>query len=307
MPKKTIHFMGILANVDISILKVSLGRSFKVEGVDQVEGLNLIDSFEELQAQQLATKLFEFPVLNESEGKLYFVSNFFDVKREESYMPLGLSSEVVKFDKEHVNNYLKPKIRLMRLFKEGNICMPLIYYYFLDNGVPKLIMRWSRPPPISRESYTLEDSEVPELLKFVQETQLPFSEPSLELAFDNFDLSYETDTMNLAFLSLMIGLETLFNQGEQELRYSIPRNAAVLLGENAEDSKRIFHEVRDLYDKRSRIVRTGKSRIINEEDLSKLRYYIRESIKESYKIGMDKDDLMELLNSCGFGQRTWKI
>jgi hypothetical protein len=102
MPKKTIHFMGILANVDISILKVHLGRSFKVEGVDQVEGLNLIDSFEELQAQQLATKLFEFPVLNESEGKLYFVSNFFDVKREESYMPLGLSSEVVKFDKEHV-------------------------------------------------------------------------------------------------------------------------------------------------------------------------------------------------------------
>lgn len=184
--------------------------------------------------------------------------------------------------------------------------MPLTYYYFFDNGVPKLIMRWSSPPPISRELYTVGDLEIPELLRFVQETELPFSEPFLELAFESFNLSYETNNINLAFLSLMIGLDTLFSRGEQELRHSTSRNAAVLLGENAEDSKGIFREVRDLYDKRSKIVHTGKSRIIDNEDLSKLRYYIRESIKEIHRMGMNKDELTDLLNSCGFGKRVWK-
>ena len=87
--------------------------------------------------------------------------------------------------------------------------------------------------------------------------------------------------------------------------YRISRNAAVLLGKDKEDSKTIFSEIKDLYDKRSKIVHTGNSNIINEEDLLKLRHYVRESIKEIIKVDKNKDELLELLNSCGFGEKSW--
>lgn len=103
----------------------------------------------------------------------------------------------------------------------------------------------------------------------------------------------------------MISLETLFNPGRQELRYRVSRNTAVILGKEKEDSEKIFREIKKLYDKRSDIVHTGKSNTINEEDLLKLRHYVRESIKEIIKIDKNKDELLELLNSCGFGEKSW--
>ena len=132
-----------------------------------------------------------------------------------------------------------------------------------------------------------------------------FKESFLQLAFGNFELSYQIHDRNLSFLSLMISLETLFNPGHQELRYRVSRNTAVILGKEKEDSKTIFREIKDLYDKRSKIVHTGNSNIINEEDLLKLRHYVRESIKVINNIGETKDELLEILNSCGFGERSW--
>jgi len=102
------------------------------------------------------------------------------------------------------------------------------------------------------------------------------------------------------FWALIVSLETLLNPGKHEVRYRISRNAAVLLGKNREDSKKIFSEVRELYDKRSVIVHTGKSDIIKKEDLSKLRYYVRDSMKKLYK--MDKDEILGMLNLYGFGE-----
>jgi hypothetical protein len=214
-------------------------------------------------------------------------------------------SEVAKFDNNLVHGYLNPVIRLMRLFKEGNICIPLKYYFFIDNNAPKSFIRQSTGLYISSEpKYTLENSELPDLQRFIQNTKLPFKESFLQLAFENFELSYQTHNINLSFLSLMISLETLFNPGGQELRYRVSRNTAVLLGKEDKDSKMIFSEIKDLYDKRSNIVHTGKSNI-NNEDLLKLRHYVRESIKEINKIGKSKNKLLDLLNSCGFGERPW--
>jgi len=158
---------------------------------------------------------------------------------------------------------------------------------------------------VSPGLYTLEKSEIPDLQGFIQNTKLPFKEPFLQLAFENFELSYQIHNINLSFLSLMISLEPLFNPGSQELRYRISRNTAVLLGKENEDSKMIFSEIKDLYDKRSNIVHAGKSNIINNEDLLKLRHYVRESIKEINKMCKSKSELLDLLNSCGFGDRPW--
>ena len=67
-----------------------------------------------------------------------------------------------------------------------------------------------------------------------------------------------------------------------------------------EDSERIYIEMKKFYDMRSNIVHRGKADI-NNNDVLKLRYYARESIKKIYRLNKDKDDLLALLNSRGFG------
>jgi len=154
----------------------------------------------------------------------------------------------------------------------------------------------------SQPKYTLETSEIPNLQKFIEDIKLPFEKSFLQLAFENFELSYQTSNLNLAFLVLMIALESLFNPGLGELKYRISRNLAVLLGNSKEESKNIFTEIGKLYEERSKIIHGGRKYFTTRENLLKLRHCVRESIKEIFRIGKDKKTLLDLLNSRGFGK-----
>ena len=308
MSKKEIHFMAILSNTDSSILNVKLDHGFKIHAIPETEGFEIISALEHLPLMQSSRRLF-MDLCSISDKKFYYIGNSFErysQKNEDRHNLLAFSSEVVACQKK-VNDYLEPVIRLMRLFKEGNVCMPVTYYYVIDNNTPRAFSMLGRGYYVSRELYALKSSEISDLQVFIQNTKLPFKESFLQLAFENFETSYHISNVNLSFLSLMISLETLFNSGEGELRYRISRNTATLLGKDKKDSKKIFSEVKDLYDKRSNIVHTGKPNITNNEDLLKLRYYVRESIKEINKIGKSKAELLDVLNSCGFGEKLSEL
>ena len=104
---------------------------------------------------------------------------------------------------------------------------------------------------VSTESYTLEDSELEEINNYISTIELPFKENYLQIAFESFNLSYDTPIKELSFLSLMISLESLLNPSDnRELRYRISRNIAVLLGKDKKDSERIFSETKKFYDMR---------------------------------------------------------
>ena len=240
MSKKEIHFMGLLANIDTSILNVKLDHGFKICDISEEKGVTLLSIFEGLPFMEIYKKIMDFHC--RSGKKLYYVDNSFesDVEMSDDGMLTSFPSEAAEFNNNLVHGYLNPVIQLMRLFKEGNICMPSMYYFFVDNNTPKSFMRTGTQLYVSSELYTLESSEIPDLQRFIQNTKLPFKESFLQLAFENFELSYQIHDINLSFISLMIGLETLFNPGEQELRYRISRNTAVLLGKEKEDSKMIF-------------------------------------------------------------------
>lgn len=299
--------MAILSNTDPSILNVKLDYGFKIHAIPQIKGFEIISALECLppwQVSGMASRMLHFDFWSVSDQKFYYIGNSFESYTETSdkgHNPI-FSSEASAFEK-NIKDYLEPVIRLMRLFKEGNICMPAYYYYVIDNNIPRPLMALRKGFHVSQELYTLESSEISDLQLFIQNTKLPFKESFLQLAFENFETSYHIRNVNLSFLSLMISLETLFSPDVRELRYRVSRNSAVLLGKEKEDSEKIFSEVKDLYDKRSKIVHTGESNIINNEDLLKLRHYVRESIKEVNKIGKSKDELLDILNSCGFGKR----
>jgi hypothetical protein len=299
-----VHFKGILANVDSSILQVDFNHGFKIESFSEEEAVALFSVLEKIPILTVVQKYYGLQCVNYSEHRTYVISK--SLENVSSHDTSIVFNDIVRFDNTLVRGHLEPVIRLMRLFKEGDIRMPVQFYYQLQNDKIQEMMRKGSGRYISDEPYHLEASEIPVLRSFIQSVELPFKRDFLHLAFENFELSYEILDMQLAFLVLMIGLETLLNPSTYEVRYRVCRNMAVLLGENRERSEEIFAQTRKLYDKRSEIVHSGKRRIIEKEDLLKLRDYLRKAIKEVHCIGKEKSEITALLNSHGFGEKIEK-
>jgi len=227
--------MGLLANTDSSILDIRLEHGFRIEDLPEQNGLSLINGLESLPPHLglLSELHWRFRCFNTSERKFYIVSNAFESDIEidgEGRRLTSLPSEVPRFDNKSVHGYLRPTIQLMRLFKKGNICMPSTYYFFIHEGVPRLIMSGKTSAYVSPELYTLQGEETEKLQRFIKEADFPLKKAYLQLAFQNFELSYQIQIRDLSFLTLMIALEALFNRGQLELGYTISRNVAVLLG-----------------------------------------------------------------------------
>jgi hypothetical protein len=204
-------------------------------------------------------------------------------------------------DNNPVFSYIYPLIKKMRLFKEGNICMPFLYFYACSEKSSMLISGLEYGSYVVPEQYTLNPLEISEFKNNIQNIEIPFTYDFLQLAFENFELSYEMQNKNLQFLTLMNGMEALFNIGGTEISYKLRRNVAVLLGEDQEDSKVIENRMKKLYQIRSNIVHNGKAKI-EETELSDLRKYLRQSIIRFLELNQDKDFIFDLLSRRGFGE-----
>ena len=110
--------------------------------------------------------------------------------------------------------------------------MPLEYFFYHKNGVPEHIMNIRGSNIIQKiQEFELENSEIEDLYRFIQNTTIPFEEKSLQLSFESFEFSYHSPSLILPFLLLMMSLESLFNPENQgELTFRISRNLAVLIG-----------------------------------------------------------------------------
>lgn len=307
MAIETIHFCGLLGNVDSSILKVHLDHGFKIGQLSIDECVQFVAKQERTTESEAGSKIFmTYPCLNVEEQCCYLITNSFEADIE--FNPDGtvkpFPPELMQFQMQLHDGYLVPTLRLIRLYKEGNICLPITYRYAQNPAAPFAKSRGEKSSSIRRDLFSIQESEILELQQFIQTTKLPFTNPHLELALENFEVSCSVQDDSLSFLSLMIAMEVLLNPGDSELTYRVSRNTAVLLGKDKADAESVFAEIKRLYGKRSKIVHTGKKNIIGKDDLLRLRHYVRESIKEAYKINKSKEDLLSLLNSHGFGERV---
>ncbi len=124
--------------------------------------------------------------------------------------------------------------------------MPCCCYYYNKGSKPSVMISAAERAYVDFETkYDLSNDEVPDLQRFIRSTELPFGEESIALALESFELSYETHDLRLAFLSLMIALETMLAPAGSELKYRISRNAAVLLGDSETRAAAIFEKSRD--------------------------------------------------------------
>jgi hypothetical protein len=299
MSKRRIHFLGFLANVDDSILKLNLRGDFRTEKESQ----NGVKPFMQ------KTGFFrgadgQFDVL--SSGSCYCVVKD-DVDEFDSTPQGGVIAKWGRL--EQIHTPLNNKVKLLRLYKEGDILLCVSFLYFGNRTEPGIFqIIWESPLGISRSMsiFSMRQNEVSEVQKLIDTVKIPFHYKFLQLAFDSFNLSYEIHNLNLIFLSLMISLESMFNLNRSEVAFQVSRNCAVLLGRDKEDSEQIFKDIKSLYGKRSNIIHGSKDKVIAKEDIMNLRQYVRQSIKEINFIGVDRKELLNTLNSCGFGQRPWR-
>ena len=194
MRKLEIYFIALLANADESILKLSLEHGFKFEQMTLERGTSLIASFESLPLGPSYGKIaMDFKCYNPREDKIYLITNTFqcNAMTDKDGVLIAVPREVLKFDEIMVKNYLSTTVRLMRLFKEGNVCIPQYYYcYSLNTDNLKAFMRGAISAATQYLDYHIKDDELTNLHEFIQNNKLPFQKQFLQLAFENIELSY---------------------------------------------------------------------------------------------------------------------
>jgi hypothetical protein len=188
----------------------------------------------------------------------------------------------------------------MRLFGEGHPALRATYIY-KKNGRRHELLTSTEYQMVDEEPFVVGVGGKDALEQFIESHARRFSQDYLQLAYEHFEESYSAGSLRLKFLALMIALEVLFNDGPQELRYRVSRAAALVLGRDRDEARTVFKEVQILYDKRSKLVHTGKSGLIHVDDVIRLRCLVRDSIRKIERWKCPKDVLSRSLTEGGFG------
>jgi hypothetical protein len=306
MGKQKLYFFAPIGNVDDSILKLEIKNGFEISSMSFDEGSKIISTIVRIPAVDINHWPHYSTIF--SQKKIFFISKSFDFDlsiKDKEGNSLGVF-DLYRFVDNLVDKNLAITLQLLRLFKEGNIYTPFWCVYSLIDDKPTVILAGGGISIIQYQNlYHLEDSEIETVQKFLDVTEMPLKFDYLKMAHENFELSYTVPNPSLSFLSLMIASEVLFNPGSGDITYRISRNFAVLLGSSVDEAKQIQNEIKKLYRKRSSLVHNGKEieNFVGEEDfVLKIRYCVRESIKKIILMNLSKEDLLDYLNSKGFGQ-----
>jgi len=301
MVEYDVHWMGLLCNVDSSILELKLPQGFEIKYFTDKEAIQHLSEVGKISKYGDVTKfIWDYPCVNTDEERLYYITRTetLDLDLTED----GRLKAIIIGETERLYNKFILKIfRLLRLYTDGDIRIPMDYTYFEYHGKLRSNVTRFTTAYVSRAKFHLSEKDIDELNAFLN-IQLPLTPSFLELAFKNYERSYEIRNLALAFLSLMISLEILYNPGEGEISYRIRRNCAVLLGNSKNKSDDIFKDILRIYKIRSAIVHSGVTSKCDDELVKTVRHYIRESIKKMIQLGEKKEKILSKINTLGFGE-----
>jgi hypothetical protein len=201
-------------------------------------------------------------------------------------------------DKEDVsfNYYVNDLIQKLRLYKPQSIKSTAQFHKFKENN---RVIRKLRPPVSVQDfnpKYSIQQEEIEDFKKVYDMT---FDNSLVKLALANFNLSYLLNERKIMFINLIVCLESLFNQGKDQISHTISRHLAIILSTNLEEFKANYSRVKKLYSMRSDIVHGNKD--INPHDEAvELREYVRRAIIFCAEFGGNKKELFEYLNTKGY-------
>lgn len=299
MPKKDVNFVLPLANVDDSVVGLEIMPNFIIETWKMEKLVKLIKEFEGDRPNIDGDIEYACGLSGNSENVIVIsgrVSKDIYWKKHDK----SASFNEKFFDHGLFSKKVNDKIKLIRLFKEGQIDTKGIYIYDIDDGKIEPIASGDLGEgSIFPIPYSISPSEFKMLTIFLRKYNLPLELPYLNLAFENFILSYDVDHTELALLALMMGVEAIFNEGHYELKYRISRGMAVLLGDKY-DSNDIYKDIKNIYDKRSKLLHTGYCKELTFNDVGRLRFMLRETINNLLILNIPKSLLSKKLTEAGF-------
>ncbi|QIL88336.1 hypothetical protein GNX18_00025 [Microbulbifer sp. SH-1] len=303
------EFLGLLGNVDHSILEVDFGRGFIVEAMNMSEFAHICE--EDFGIADVWIKLdYDWGCCSQDAFKrpehVYLIRKTLHDYPEYSGESDDAKSRVVYWDLEHayqnkIIEYLQDKIRKLRLLKEGSIRLSIEIFFRIEDDIWE--MDSSRESTLACENrlFHLTKSELREANDYLSDGLIDSKHKYLQFAVENFELSYSISQYQLEFLSLMISLEALLNDANSELRFRVSRGCAVLLGKTKSESNAVLKIVKDLYDKRSVLVHTGNQNKITKADVLQLKDIVRRALRASLALNLPKAELSTLLMEKGFG------
>jgi hypothetical protein len=302
MPVQKLFFFAPVANVDASILKIKLKAGFEFDSMTYDEGLSFIANLEKIPLKNFFN-YWRFGHTVFQSGELYLIKNSFefDLPINEAGKP-EIDHNFFLFIYDFVEMNVEKSLRLLRLFKEGNVHIPYWIVYYFEKDEPVILFARGLTSSQSQNNYHLNDDEILTAQDFIETTLLPSPPNYITLAHENYEVSYFIDNESHAFLSLMISLEILVKP-QRDYRFSreITRNVGVLLGGFSQYRiGEIESDVSDLYKKRSQLVHNGKMiwcAAGEPDDVQLLRCYVRKLLKRIITLNIPKDRLLECLNN----------
>ena|SRR2546422_1815623 len=208
-----ILFIGFLCNADSSILKLKLGNGYRVRSMDEPAGIQHIAFAEKLPVDAIYERLtISGPCLNVAEKKFYTVNKVFDAKLKAVENSANVRPDLTELVISLI--VLEQKLRIVRLFKEGDIRMPLAHAFYVDANrkVERVLRGFQTNLFTSRVPFTLSEDELPKLQEFLKVTKLPFPKQFLRSAFSLFETSYTLREKALSFLCLISAWRSCITQ-----------------------------------------------------------------------------------------------
>jgi hypothetical protein len=302
MPTQQLYFFAPVANADTSILKIKLHEGFEFNSMTYKDGLSFIAKIQKIPIDNF----FEYWPFSHTvfqSGGLCFIKNSFtfdlpidDVGKTE------INSNFFRFIYDFVEKNVQKPLRLLRLFKEGNVHIPYWIVYYFKNDDPVILFARGLHSSQFQNNYHLSDDEISKAQSFIETTPLPSHANYLTLAHENYEVSYFIDNDSHAFLSLMISLEVLVKP-QRSYRFSgeIIRNVGTLLGDFSQyHIGEVEYDISDLYSKRSQLIHEGEMiwcAVGEPDDVKLLRCYVRKLLKRIINLNLPKGQLLEYLNN----------
>jgi hypothetical protein len=303
------EFLALIGNVNDSILKIEFGDGFHIEEMDMNEFAAICE--EEFGLADVWPKLdYDWECC--TGDRFLRPDNVYVIKKTRTDYPeytgssedLDSKSDFWRIEhayQDKLISYLEGQLRKLRLYKEGSIRLSLEIFYRIEKSHWE--MDSSRESILACENrlFSLTEEEALQANKFLSKDNIESKHKYLKFAVENFEQSYSIAHQELEFLSLMISLEALLNDANSELRFRVSRGCAVLIGKTPSESKQIFKQVKELYDKRSILVHTGDKSKIKEIDVLNLKEIVRQALKKALFLNLPKAELSMALMESAFG------
>lgn len=309
-----LEFYSFISNVDNSILKINpLLRKHGYEFVS-VSISELSDRFSDLFP--IPIRIYEQKKEDEDYIRLQLMlkNPFFQFSDfKEDSLIFFKKTNLLEPDCDYWSfcsesqQFTENLIQKFRYFKNGDVERPLLFLIGKKTRLVHTVL-WGRTSASSISFGFDSKAEIDRFSKFF--SQKLKTNDLIELADASFNVSYEIRNPKVKFATFMMALESIFNQGKDQIAHTISRHLALLISDSHAEFSSNYNKIKGLYNLRNSIIH-GSSNTKENRHITKSKKYdlneknqelqnlVRAAINHCRNLNMSKKELFDDLNAKG--------